>query len=208
MSNHVRLILGCAFLLLSDCSGPRTVATFQTEKETISIEQTVATGSHNLYSVRVGPHLLPLEGYTSIHIDSIWNQSPTGLVVISGATDACALRTTLVLVTKTDASTHVIGDCGEVYHLAQNDDGITVRQDEVHSPKIWTLKDGVLDGPVVQQDRRVKAAPVRTVTHPGEEAAGALAPPPVSHPVGDDVIPSPIGHPGSANSQHNEPSLF
>src|ERR1700735_3871010 len=101
MSNHVRLILGCAFLLLSDCSGPRTVATFQTERETISIEQTVATGSHNLYAVRVGPHLMPLEGYTSIHVDSIWNQSPTGLVVISGATDACALRTTLVLVTKT-----------------------------------------------------------------------------------------------------------
>lgn len=209
MSKHFGLVVGCAFLLLSACSGPRTVATFQAEKTTISIEQTVGTRSHNLYAVRVGPQtLLPLEGYTSVHIDSIWNQFPTGLVVISGATDACALRTTLVLVTRTDASTHVIGDCGEVYHVAQSDDGITIRQDDVHAPKIWTLKDGVLDGPIVPQAGKVKAAPVRTVTHPGEEAAGALVPPPVSHPVGDDVIPSPIGHPGPASSQHNEPSLF
>jgi len=209
MSKHVRLIVGCAFLLLSACSGTRTVAMFQTGKETISIEQAVGTGSHNLYAVRVGPQtLLPLEGYTSVHIDSIWNQSPTGLVVISGTTDACPLRTTLVLVTKIDASTHVIGDCGDVYHLAQNDGGITIRQEDVHATKIWTLKDGVLDGPVVQQARKVMAAPFRTGAHLGEEAAGALAPPPVSHPVGDDVIPSPIGHPGSVSSQHNAPPLF
>jgi hypothetical protein len=114
----------------------------------------------------------------------------------------------LVLVRKTDASSHVIGDCGEVYHIAQNDDGITIRQNDVHAPKIWTLKAGVLNGPVIQQARKAKAAPVRAVTRPGEEAAGALAPPPVSLPVGDDVIPSPIGHRGLANSQHNEPSPF
>ena len=209
MSKPVRLIVGCAFLLLGACSGPHTVAAFRTENETIAIEQTVGTGAHNLYAVRVGPQtLLPLEGYTSVHIDSIWNQSPTGLVVISGATDSCVLRTTLVLVTKTDASTHVIGDCGDVYHLAQNEDGITIRQDDVHAPKIWTLRGGVLDGPIVQQARKPKVVPARTATHPGAEAEGALAPPPVSHPVGDDVIPSPIGHPGSASSQHNAPSLF
>lgn len=209
MSNHVRLIVGFAFLLMCGCSGPRTVATFETGGRTISIEQTAGAGSHNLYAVRVGPQtLLPLEGYTSVHIDSIWNQSSTALVVISGATDACSFRTTLVLVTGTDASTHAIGDCGDVYHLVQNDDGIIIRQNDVHAPKIWTLKDGVLDGPIVLQARKVKAAPVRTGARPGEEAAGALAPPPVSSPVGDDVIPSPIGHSGSAGSQHNEPPLF
>ncbi|HUB49387.1 MAG TPA: hypothetical protein VMB73_30815 [Acetobacteraceae bacterium] len=159
--------------------------------------------------MRVGPQtLLPLDDYTSVHIDSIWNQPAAALVVISGATGACPLRTTLVLLTRTDASTRVIGDCGDVYHLAQNDDGIIIRQDGVRAPKIWTLKDGVLDGPIVLQARKVKAAPARTAAHPGEEAAGALAPPPVSSPVGDDVIPSPIGHPGSASSQHNEPPLF
>jgi hypothetical protein len=209
MPKLASVIVGGVFLLLTACGGPNVVATFQAEGNVISIEQVSAAGSHNTYAVRVGSHpVLPLEGYTSVHVDSIWNQSATSLVMLSGATDACPSRYTVVLATKTDASAHVIGDCGEIYRLAENDDGLTIRQDDAHAPKIWTLKDGVLDGPIIQQARKVKAAPARTAVHSGEEAAGALAPPPVSQPVGDDVIPSPIGQPGSANGRQNERSPF
>jgi hypothetical protein len=192
--------VGGALLLLAGCAVPRTLASFQTPEGTIALQQSVE-GGH--YSVAVGPRTsLPLDGYASAQIDSVWNLPPDRLVVITGAGADCGLRYTLVTAHGDTASLHDIGDCGDSYGFTRDGDTVAVRQTGVSTPKIWTFRDGALNGPTVL----VASRPARTTTapppplRPAEAGGDAISPPTVSAPVGDEVIPSPVGGAGASRS--------
>lgn len=191
------LAVGCIAALVTGCvAGPRTVATFQTQDGTISLQQSTTGGA---YSVSVGPRTsLPLDAYTSAHIDSIWNWPGKRLVVISGAGTDCRPRYTLVIAEGDAGSLHAIGECGDTLGFAQDGATVAIRQVGVRNPKIWTFRDGALSGPFTQ----TAARPSRPAAEPAssraiEGASDATSPPVVSAPVGDEVIPSPVVGPAS-----------
>jgi hypothetical protein len=203
---HANFALGCAAAVLAGCASTQTVATFQTEDATISLQQSTRDGS---YSVSVAPHTsLPLDGYTSAHIDSIWSMSGSRVIVIGGAGTDCPLRYTLVIAASDTASRHSIGDCGDNYSFARNGNTLAIRQTGVRDPKLWTVNDGILDGPTIQVARpsgpQRRAVPAR----PGENVTDATSVPAVSAPVGDEVIPSPVGGSGSDDSRPNAVPRF
>jgi hypothetical protein len=192
------LAIGCIAVLLAACvAGPRTMATFQTQDGTISLQQATSGGA---YSVSVGPHRsLPLDGYTSAHIDSIWNWPAKRLVVISGAGTDCRSRYTLVIAESDAGSLHAIGECGDTMGFAQDGNTIAIRQIGVRNPKTWNFRDGALSGPFTQTAARPSRPPASS--RAAEGASDATSPPVVSAPVGDEAIPSPVGGPGSSRSK-------
>jgi hypothetical protein len=192
--------LGCIAVVLTACTVPRTIATFQTTDGTISLQET----RNDSYSVRVDPGTsLPLDRYTSARIESVWNLSGARLIVIGGASSDCQQRYTLVIAATDTASLHSIGDCGDTYSFALHDSTLTIRQTGVRDPKLWTFKDGMLDGPTVQIARPSRPPARATTARPGENDSDATSLPPVSAPVGDEVIPSPVGGSGSGVGQPN-----
>jgi hypothetical protein len=186
--------IGCIAVVLAACTAPNTIAAFQTQDGTISLRHSIDSGS---YSVTIGPHTtLPLDGYTAAHIDSIWNLPRERLVVITGAGTDCRLRYALVVAQGDTGSLHSVGECGDTYAFAQDGSTISIRQTGVRTPKIWTFKDDVLSGPTTQIARPSKPAPEPTSSRAAEDARDATSPPAVSVPIGDEVIPSPVGGSG------------
>ena len=189
--------IGCIAALVAGCAaGPRSVATFRTQDGTISLQQATNGGA---YSVSVSPRTsLPLDGYTSAHIDSIWNWPGKRLVVVSGAGTDCRQRYTLVIAEGDAGSLHVIGECGDTLGFAQDGNTVAIRQIGVRNPKIWTFRDGALSGPFTQTAARPSRPPAEPASSRAVEGASdATSPPVVSAPVGDEVIPSPVGGPAS-----------
>jgi hypothetical protein len=187
--------MGCIAVLLAACAAPRPIATFQTQDGTISLEQSI---DRSTYAVTVGPRTsLPLDGYTSARIDSIWNLPRERLVVVTGASTDCPLRYALVIAQGDTGTLHAIGECGETYSFTQDGDTITIRQTGVRTPKIWTIRDGALIGPTTQiVTRPSRPASEPTPSRASESARDATSPPVVSAPIGDEVIPSPVGNSG------------
>jgi hypothetical protein len=186
--------IGCIAVVLAACAAPSPMASFQTQEGTISLRHSIETGS---YSVTIGPHTtLPLDGYTAARIDSILNLPRERLVVITGASTDCRLRYALVVARGDTGSLHSVGECGETYGFGQDGNTITIRQTGVRNPKVWTFKDDVLSGPTTQIARTSRSAPDPTSSRAAEGARDAASPPAVSAPIGDEVIPSPVGGPG------------
>jgi hypothetical protein len=192
--------IGGIAALLAACAAPPSIATFQTQDGTISLLQATNGG---VYSMSLGPHTtLPLDGYASARIDSIWNMPRQRLVVITGASTDCRLRTTLVIAEGDAGSLHAIGDCGESYAFAQEGNTIAIRQIGVRNPKIWAFRDGALNGPTIQVAARPsRPAPEPTSPRTSEGAIEATSPPVVSAPVGDEVIPAPVGSAGALRAK-------
>jgi hypothetical protein len=178
-------------VMLSACTPVQPVATFQTGGTVVSL---VRSKKGDSYFIDVGTSmLLPLEGYTSARVESIWNMSQTTLAIISGGSGDCRLRYTAVVAFRQTARIYSIGDCGGAYNLAQDGDAISIRQTGIHNDRVWILRNGVLEGPIAQtapSKRRRNSSPR------GVEAAPQLVVPPVSKPVGAEVIPSPAAAPG------------
>jgi hypothetical protein len=186
--------IGCVGVVLAACAAPNTIATFQTQDGTISLRHSIDGG---IYSVTIGPHTtLPLDGYTAAHIDSIWNLPRERLVLITGAGTDCRLRYALVVAQGDTGSLHSVGECGDTYGFMQDGSTITIRQTGVRNPKIWTFKDDLLSGPTTQIVRPSRPAPEPTSSRAAEDARDATSPPAVSAPIGDEVIPSPVGGSG------------
>jgi hypothetical protein len=194
------LALGCVAVLAGCVNQFTSLATFQTQDGTISLQQAANGGA---FSVSIGPRtVLPLDGYTTAHIDSIWNLPGERLVVITGAGTDCRMRYTLVIAGHDAGSLHTIGECGDSLDFGQEGNTLTVRQVGVRNPKVWTFSNGALSGPTVQTAARpprpaAEAAPPRSV----DAAADATAPPVVSAPVGDEVIPAPVGSPAASRGR-------
>jgi hypothetical protein len=201
-----KFALGCAVVVLAACAGPRTIATFQTGDGTISLQQSTSDGG---YSVSIAPRApLPLEGYTSAHVDSIWTMSDARLIVIGGSGADCPSRYTLVIAANETASLHSIGDCGDTYSFARYGDILAIRQTGVRDPKLWIFKDGTLDGPTIQTARPSGPPRRAAAARPGDTVSDATSLPAVSAPVGDEVIPSPVGDSGSSDSRSNAVPRF
>ena len=93
ISFRVLILCGAAALLLA-CARQDTVATFQTRTGAIALRLNQKGG----YFVEITPHtVLPLEGYTAAHIESIWEPPSARLVVIAGRRSDCPLRYSLVV---------------------------------------------------------------------------------------------------------------
>jgi hypothetical protein len=203
---RVKYAVGCLLSGLAACSAPHTIATFQTGDTTIALVQSTQDGG---YAVSVGPHTsLPLGGYTSARVDSIWNMATTRLVAIIGADAGCKLRYTLVVAASDTASIRSIGDCGEAYSFARLGNALAIRQTDVRNPKVWTFVEGTREGLTVQIARPLAPSPRAALTHLGESASGATSLPPVSAPVGDEVIPSPVGGSRPTGNPSNEVPKF
>ena len=187
--------IGCTAIGLAACATPRTLATFQTPDGTISLQQSI---DGSTYSLTVGPRTsLPLDGYTSAHIDSIWNMARDRLIVITGAGKDCVLRYTLMIAQGDTGTLHAIGECGDTYGFTQDGGTVTIRQIGVRNPKIWTFRDGALNGPTTPiAARPSRPSPGAPSSRAAEGANDATSPPAVSAPVGDEVIPPPVGSSG------------
>ena len=207
--HHAIAASGCIAVLLAACAAPHTLATFQTDKETISLERST---EGDKYSVTVGPGTsLPLDNYTSAHIDSIWNVANAHLVVISGTSVDCRMRYALIIATTDAANLHSIGECGDAYSFAQDGDALAIRQTGVQNPMIWTFRDGVLEGPTVEiahKSRHHRHTALSHLIEPASDTPSPPEPPAVSPPVGDEVIPRPVGRSAASGSQKNDNPLF
>jgi len=193
------LVFGCVAAAASACAPLNTpMATFQSQDGTISLQQATNGGA---YSVSIGPRtVLPLEGYTTAHIDSIWNWPGQRLVVITGAGADCRQRYTLVIADHDAGSLHAIGECGDSLGFTQDGGTLSIKQVGVRNPKIWVFRDGALNGPIIQTASRPSRAAPEPAPRSAEAASDAIAPPVVSAPVGDEVIPSPVGRPGASRA--------
>jgi len=197
-------MLCCASAMLAACTNQGTVAAFLTGSQTIALQQE-RNGSG--YYVSVSPKTkLPLDGYISATIASIWDTPSARLIVVTGASADCPHRYALIMATTSDASLQPIGECGEAYSFAQEGDEFAIRQSDARNGKSWIFKDGVLRGPIVQRSpvRKAKARSASTA----EGSTNPMAPPSVSLPVGDEVIPSPVGRPGRTETKTNNVSKF
>ena len=173
------------------------LASFQTQDGTISLQQS----PEGRYSVAIGLRTsLALDGYTSAHLGNIWNLPRERVAVITGAAADCPLRTTLVVARSDTGSLHPIGECGDSFAFTRDGNGVAIRQTGVRIPKLWAFRDGTLNGPVIPAaSRPARAAP--EPPRPAETASDAMSPPAVSAPVGDEVIPVPVGSPGQTRQQ-------
>jgi hypothetical protein len=194
------LALGCIAVLAACVNQLTSVATFQTQDGTISLQQAANGGA---FSVSIGPRtVLPLEAYTTAHVDSIWNLPGERLVVITGAGTDCRMRYTLVIAEHDGGSLHTIGECGDSLDFVQEGNTVAIRQVGVRNPKTWTVSNGSLSGPTVQTAVRApRPAPDATPPRSAEAASDATAPPVVSAPVGDEVIPAPVGSPAASRGR-------
>lgn len=133
------------------------------------------------------------------------------------AVAACPSRPLLLLAKESQASLRPLGKCEERFGYALQGEVLTIRQLYVRDPMIWTFRDGGLSGPATQSSltRRGRPGAAPVPERAADPAAGEVnggrdsggtdgrgpeagdrdpaAPPPVSRPVGEDVIPPPVG---------------
>lgn len=183
-------IMLCCMGMLASCATPRTIATFQTESGTVSLRQSSGSGA---YFVGVSPHtVLPLGGYVTARIESMWSTPHGNLAILSGSTTDCALHYSLIVMTTETAKLEPIGDCGGTYSFTQRDGVFAITQSDTRERKSWLFKDGLLQGPFIQPLSVTRRPLRKKMERPNEQSADPMALPSVSAPVGDEVIPTPV----------------
>jgi len=195
-------ILCWAAALLLGCTHQETVATFQTGTGAIALRLNQKGG----YFVEIAPHtVLPLEGYTAAHIESIWESPSARLVVIAGRRSDCPLRYSLVVMKADGASITPIGDCGEAYNFTLGDGIFVIRQTDARDRRVWVFENGALHGPMLVTNRAPEHRPHAAPANPPNSAANPLLPPQISAPVGNEVIPPPVSRSGPKFPASNVP---
>lgn len=180
-------------MLLSACAHQDLVAAFRTQTGAIALRLQEKGG----YFVEIGPHTeLPLEGYATAQLESIWMAPSATLVVISGRTTDCPLRYSLVVAKVDGASITPIGDCGETYNFAQDGRIFVIRQVDAPEQRVWIFENGSLRGPMLVK-AHIARHPLRAApANPPNNAGNPMLPPQISVPVGNEVIPPPVNEPG------------
>jgi hypothetical protein len=200
-----RLIILCGcYPLLAACANQGTVAAFQSRSGEIALRQYPRSG----YFVAIGPHeVLPLGGYTAAYIKSIWETPSASLVVIAGRRADCPLSYSLVVAKADGSSITPIGDCGETYTFAQDGSMFVIRQTQALDQRVWIFENGALHGPMLVALHRARRRSHTEGTNPGRKVDNPILPPPISAPVGNEVIPQPVGSSGptfpEANASHH-----
>jgi len=196
------LIPWAAAALLLGCTHQDTVATFQTRTGAIALRVNQKGG----YFVEIAPHtVLPLEGYTAAHIESIWESPSARLVVIAGSRSDCPLGYSLVVMKADGASVTPIGDCGETYNFTLGGSTFVIRQTDARDRRVWIFEDGALHGPMLVTNRVPQRRPHAASANPADSAENPLLPPQISAPVGNEVIPPPVGRSGPKSPASNVP---
>ncbi len=184
------LIIFLASWLLAACQHWEPVAAVQTTEGTISLQRVGRTGG---FVLTASPHtVLPLSGYTSARLEGTWDTTSGRLVVISGTSTDCSLRYTLAVIAAATVSVVPIGECGETYSFVQNNEMFLIRQSNTRNVKFWTFTKGSLRGPMMQRVRALRPARHAEQPHRTEGSADPILPPPISAPVGDEVVPPPV----------------
>jgi hypothetical protein len=211
-----------ACLALAGCAAPAPRDSVQLGGARIVILQSVDDrGDGAAISVQLGEtKRLPLPGYLAARIEQVWTVGAYRLLLIAGTTKDCPRQESL-LVTKDDAGQlGPLGKCPDRFAFTAVPEQWSARQLNARDPVNWTFKDGKLTGPVLQSamnrprprpaqperppeadrpaepERTGDALPAATTpaATPAAEAPPApIRPPPVSRPVGDDVVPPPVG---------------
>jgi len=201
LSVRVLILCGAAALLLA-CTHQDTVATFQTRTGAIALRVNQKGG----YFVEIAPHtVLPLEGYTAAHIESIWESPSARLVVIAGSRSDCPLGYSLVVMKADGASITPIGDCGEAYNFTLGGSTFVIRQTDARDRRVWIFEDGALHGPMLVTNRVPQRRTHATSANPANSAENPLLPPQISVPVGNEVIPPPVSRSGAKSPASNVP---
>lgn len=228
---RIALVLTAAPAMLAGCAMPDTKGLIQMPGSRIAVRQLPDAAG---YEVVVGETTkLPLPGQLDAHIDGMWTVGASRLVVIDGpqkgeaAGKPCAARPLLLVARENQASVRALGKCEDRFAYGWTGDQWTARQVHARDPMVWSFRDGVLSGPVAQSllNRRGRAAaptperatevpavePVaREGASPGPAEGGRdpAVPPPVSRPVGEDVIPPPVGGGPLPNQSPRPPRMF
>ena len=102
----------------------------------------------------------------------------------------CPLFYTLVSVSEGQASKTRLGACGASYTFELSDNRLIARSGGGRNFATWIFQNGSLAGPFMPPPSLPKhRVPLRR----GEVSYMLTTPPTVSKPVGDEVIPSPVG---------------
>lgn len=196
------LILCCAPSLLLACAHQDTVASFQTQTGAIALR----LNQKGDYFVEITPHtVLPLEGYTAAHFESIWEAPSATLVVIAGRHSDCPLRYSLVVTKADDTSITPIGDCGDTYNFTLGGGTFVIRQAGARNQRVWIFENGALHGPMPVTSHMPQRRPHAAPANPPNSAANPLLPPQISAPVGNEVIPPPVSRSGPNPPASNAP---
>jgi hypothetical protein len=196
---RVLILCGAAALLLA-CAHQDTVASFQTQTGAIALRLSQTGG----YFVEISPHtVLPLEGYTAAHIESIWEAPSARLVVIAGRRSDCPMSYSLVVMKTDGASVTPIGDCGDTYHFTLGGGAFVIRLAGTGDQRVWIFENGALRGPIPVTTRVLRRRPHATLANPASGADNPMLLPQISAPVGNEVIPPAVSHSGSKSPGSN-----
>jgi hypothetical protein len=154
------------------------------------------------YAVRSGKAIQTLSEFSHAAVVGYWSMQDSSVLAIRAATPSCPEGVYALVTARADRITERrLDTCGTAYRFAELRGALIATDDRGGS--YWVLRDGTLSGPH-REPRRVRTAVAHrgwgsapgVSVNPDAEAqadvAAALKPPPVSAPVGNDVIPSQV----------------
>ena len=225
-------LAGCGGVTVKDVaqlSAPR-IAVLQTAS--LSADNKTAGTEIAIQVGRAMP--LPLRGHISARIEAVWVVGNHRLALISGATADCPHQETLLIAQEETGQLRPLGKCEDRYAATLAGESwsarlITGRLTMPRDPTAWIFQNGSISGgaqPTLGTRRRPSQAerPSEAERGPDAErephlaapetsaspqaAPAAPAPPPISRPVGDDVVPPPIGAGPLPGQSRPSPRLF
>ena len=196
------------FLLgaLTSCATPEVKGVIQMSSSRIVLQQAPDDGA---YSVQIGESKnIPLPDVKSARIEGAWAIGQHRLVLITTTTKECARAETVLSVTDENAVLKPLGKCEERFTITSGADQLTARQNNARDPAIWTFLHGNLNGPVSLSVLNARRPRGSSPAAGAERAADPTVPPAVSRPVGDDVVPAPVGAGPLPRGPQRSPRLF
>jgi hypothetical protein len=178
--------LSAVLCVVTACTGPRVVSRFDTRSTTIELQELPGNKG---YSLQVEKASVPLPSYRTINVDGAWQIQNHSLILIRGSTVECPLSYLLVSASGGQASTTRLGACGTPYTFELSDNRLVARSGSGRNPVTWIFQNGSLTGPFSATPSSPKRRP--SLRHGAGHGSPAL--PPVSKPVGDEVIPPTVG---------------
>jgi hypothetical protein len=165
-------------------------------------------GDHKVQLHVDGKPPQPIPGLTSAQIDVVWSAVKSDFVVLHGASADCPQSTWLATIADGYASLHALGSCHDRLTLTEDGDKLLIRQVPPQGgPIVVAYRDGDSIAHVLPPDAtprrrgvatsRVKPMQDRQPVGEADTLATTDQPSPtvpaVSAPVGEDVLPAPVG---------------
>jgi len=155
-----------------------------------------AGGTPTSYAVQAGTSSpLPLPDHVAARITGAWALGTHRLAVITGATKECQYLETLVVIEGRKAQLRQLGKCQDRFAFWNTANQWTARQSNTRDPVLWSFLHGNLSGPTLLSATASRSGRPDGASRATETGSmpNAISPPTVSSPVGDDVVPPPVG---------------